>query len=209
MISLIADVGPVDAPTDEAVEGEMDRRVARRVAGGQAAANTDGPPPWSIDADGALAALATKRRGLTAADAALRLARHGPNELPAERPLQAWRLLSRQFASPLVLLLVAASGISFALGEHIQTTIIVVMVALGGLLAFVQEYRSERAVRALGERSASAWCATRRCGATERRRASTPVRSCRAMSSSSSSARSCRRTCGSWKWTISRSTSRR
>ncbi|MBK6767988.1 MAG: magnesium-translocating P-type ATPase [Ardenticatenales bacterium] len=145
----------------------MDRRVARRAATALAEGSAGGPPPWSIDADGALAALASTRRGLTAAEAALRLARHGPNALPADRPLQAWRLLARQFASPLVLLLVAASGISFALGEHIQTTIIVVMVALGGLLAFVQEYRSERAVRALGERLVH-HATVRRDGATAR-----------------------------------------
>ena len=54
-----------------------------------------------------------------------------------------------------------------ALGEHIQTTIIVVMVALGGLLAFVQEYRSERAVRALGERLVH-HATVRRDGATAR-----------------------------------------
>ncbi len=116
------------------------------------AAAPDATPYWTLPADAVLSMWATSGRGLTSAEATARLARHGANVLPAERPLSAGRLLARQFASPLVLLLVAASGISFALGEHVQTSIIVAMIGLGGLLAFAQEYRSERAVRALGER---------------------------------------------------------
>jgi magnesium-transporting ATPase (P-type) len=61
-------------------------------------------------------------RGLAAAEARARLAACGRNELPAAAPVPRWRKLLAQFESPLVLLLVAAGGISFAVwwfeGHH-------------------------------------------------------------------------------------------
>jgi Mg2+-importing ATPase len=96
--------------------------------------------------------LGSSEAGLSEAEAKRRLARHGPNALTAERPLSAWRLLARQFTSPLVLLLLLASTLAFALGDHVQTSIIIAMVVLAALLAFVQEYRSHQALEGLRRR---------------------------------------------------------
>ena len=49
------------------------------------------------------------RRGLSAAEAARRLAEIGRNELTAERPVPAWRRFLAQFSDVLVILLVVAT----------------------------------------------------------------------------------------------------
>ena len=67
---------------------------------------------WRRDAPELLAALATTAEGLSSAEAAERLARHGANVVQEQREVAAVRLLLRQFASPLVLILVFGAVIS-------------------------------------------------------------------------------------------------
>ena len=63
-------------------------------------------------------------------------------------------MLVSQFASPLVLILVAASLVSLAVGDRVEAGIILTIVAMSALLGFVQEARSEAAVAALQARLA-------------------------------------------------------
>jgi Mg2+-importing ATPase len=105
--------------------------------------------PWSLGIDEVLSALGTQAVGLSGSEAKTRLASSGPNEIKRDGNHPAWRIFFRQFTSPLVMILIGASLISFALGERAQTVIILAMMLLGGVLAFVQEYRSERSLRLL------------------------------------------------------------
>lgn len=105
--------------------------------------------PWSKNAAEVLDALATSERGLQPADARGRVRENGANDIAAEANVPWWKIFFQQFTSPLVLILIGASVIAIALGEQTETVIILVMVFLGGVLAFVQEYRSERALRSL------------------------------------------------------------
>jgi Mg2+-importing ATPase len=59
-----------------------------------------------------------------------------------------------QFASPLVLILVAASIVSIVVGDKVEAGIILTIVGMSALLGFVQEARSEAAVAALQARLA-------------------------------------------------------
>jgi magnesium-transporting ATPase (P-type) len=63
-------------------------------------------------------------------------------------------VLISQFASPLVLILVAASVISMVVGDRVEAGIILAIVVMSALLGFVQEARSEAAVAALQARLA-------------------------------------------------------
>ena len=92
--------------------------------------------------------------GLTSAQAAGRLERFGRNTLhPGARGATA-RLLARQFASPLVLILVFGALISLVLREWLDAWIILAIVLGSATLGFLQEYRASRAVAQLRERLA-------------------------------------------------------
>jgi P-type Mg2+ transporter len=92
--------------------------------------------------------------GLTSAEAAQRLRQDGPNALGGEGRRGPLTVLVSQFASPLVLILVAASVVSLAVGDRVEAGIILAIVAMSALLGFVQEARSEAAVAALQARLA-------------------------------------------------------
>ena len=57
-------------------------------------------------------------RGLTQVEAARRLAQYGPNTLAQARERSAFSILVAQFRSLIVVLLVAATAIAFAMGDH-------------------------------------------------------------------------------------------
>ncbi|HEY7942663.1 MAG TPA: magnesium-translocating P-type ATPase [Candidatus Limnocylindrales bacterium] len=92
--------------------------------------------------------------GLTAAAAAERLRLDGPNAFPERGQRTVVRILLGQFASPLVLLLVAASVISVVVGDRVDAGIILTIVVVSAGLGFVQEARSATAVQALRARLA-------------------------------------------------------
>jgi Ca2+-transporting ATPase len=95
-------------------------------------------------------------RGLAAAEARRRLAALGPNELPAEPPVPAWRRLVAQLANPLTALLLLATAVSFVAwwieresAVPFEALTILAIVALNAVLGLVQEARAEQAVAAL------------------------------------------------------------
>ena len=90
--------------------------------------------------------------GLTAAEAALRLRRDGPNEVPPPQRLMAVRELARDLANPLVLVLLLASVVSAAFGQFVSAAVTTAMIVLSVALNFVQSYRSQQAARRLRER---------------------------------------------------------
>jgi Mg2+-importing ATPase len=90
--------------------------------------------------------------GLTSGEAAERLRHDGPNALGGEGRRTSLKILASQFASPLVLILVAASCVSIAVGDTVEAGIILAIVALSAGLGFVQEARAEASVAALQAR---------------------------------------------------------
>ena len=84
-------------------------------------------------------------RGLTAAEAAARLDRDGPNLLTARRPQSLWRHLVIQFFHFFAIMLWIAGGMAILAGMAQLGIAIFVVIIINGLFAFVQEYRAERA----------------------------------------------------------------
>jgi P-type Mg2+ transporter len=92
--------------------------------------------------------LGSSPAGLSDEQVAERRAAYGPNRMTREHTT-AWRVLLRQFESPLVYFLMVAAALSFATGDASDGGIIVAILVINAVLGFSQEYRSERAVEKL------------------------------------------------------------
>ena len=104
---------------------------------------------WSVSAAGMLQQLAATCEGLTGEEARQRLARCGPNLLKEQPRANAMALLAAQFKSPIILLLLFATAMSFFLHDPVNALIILTIVLASGLLGFWQEHGATRAVEKL------------------------------------------------------------
>lgn len=117
--------------------------------------HSSGRHDWlEVSAADLLTRVGSTPAGLDAAEAGSRLDAAGPNTLIAEPSNATGRLLLRQLADPLVIILLVASVISGLLRDYTDTAIIVAVVVVSAALGFVQEYRSSRAVERLRDRLA-------------------------------------------------------
>ena len=87
--------------------------------------------------------------GLTSAEALRLLRRNGHNEIASKDQNSAIKILLKQLVNPLVLVLIAASAISFFLGEGTDAIIIICIIFVNSALAFTQEYRAQKTVKSL------------------------------------------------------------
>ena len=98
--------------------------------------------------------------GLTAAEAALRLAQCGPNQVVTGGRFHVLRIGLGLLANPLVLILLAASIVSGVVGEVLDAGIIVTIVLVSVGLDFFQIFHSEQAatkLQSLVTLTASVW----------------------------------------------------
>lgn len=102
-------------------------------------------------------------RGLNEGEANRRLAQFGPNQLQAIQREPWYTLLARQFLDVLILILLIAAGLAFAIGETGDAVTILAIVVLNGILGFVQEWKAEKALAAL-KRMLSPHCRVLRDG---------------------------------------------
>lgn len=93
--------------------------------------------------------LESASEGLTSAKAGERLARYGSNLLKPQKRSDLLSLLLAQFKSPLILILLIATGLSFFLHDPVNAFIIFAIVFVSGLLGFWQERSATNAVERL------------------------------------------------------------
>ncbi|WP_030863121.1 magnesium-translocating P-type ATPase [Streptomyces sp. NRRL F-2747] len=106
--------------------------------------------------------LGATRSGLTHAEAALRLERHGANVVAHERAPRWWFQLAKAFWNPFIGVLVFLAAVMWWQDPADPGVVILsVMVAISGLLRFWQEFRSGRAADAL-KRLVTTTCAVQR-----------------------------------------------
>jgi Ca2+-transporting ATPase len=96
------------------------------------------------------------RAGLSRAESAARLQRHGPNAIQEGERRGPLAMLARQFTDFTILVLIAAALVSGLLGDVADTLVIIAIVVLNAAVGFIQEYRAERAVAALKAMAAPA-----------------------------------------------------
>lgn len=106
-------------------------------------------PFWSISPEELPAHLQTPSTGLSESEAGTRLISFGENRLKPKKRSDVLSLFIAQFKSPIILILLFATGLSFFLHDPADALIILTIVFVSGLLGFWQEHSATNAVEKL------------------------------------------------------------
>ena len=103
----------------------------------------------ALELDAVEAGLGTGSAGLSDAEARSRLAGYGPNALEEMPPPSTFAIVIRQLKSPLIYILLLATGVTLLLGEFVDAAVIGAVLLINTVLGTVQERKAELSVRAL------------------------------------------------------------
>ncbi|MFH1639111.1 MAG: HAD-IC family P-type ATPase [Chloroflexota bacterium] len=98
--------------------------------------------------------LGSRRSGLSWDEAREQYIRYGPNELTGKKEPSRILVFLRQFASPLIYILVAAALVSAVIGHFLDAGVIMGVLILNAVIGYTQETRAEKAMKALLEMAA-------------------------------------------------------
>jgi magnesium-transporting ATPase (P-type) len=104
---------------------------------------------WNLTREDALALMKTNEMGLSHDEALVRLKTYGLNTLTEKKRDGILVLFLRQFASPLIYVLIAAAGIVFFMGDTTDGIIICVVLLLNAFVGTIQEGKAENTLEAL------------------------------------------------------------
>ena len=107
------------------------------------------PAFWSLTAEDMLNKTQATANGLSTGEAKQRFTQYGANRLKPKQRSDTFTLLLAQFKSPIVIILLLATGLSFYLHNIADATIILAIVLISGLLGFWQEFSASGAVAKL------------------------------------------------------------
>jgi magnesium-transporting ATPase (P-type) len=89
--------------------------------------------------------------GLSQDEAEIRLARDGYNEVSAKPEHGPIYRFLKQFASPLIYLLIAAAVVVFFLDHYVDTAVILLVVLANAIIGFIQEGKAQNALESLSK----------------------------------------------------------
>src|SRR6188472_3992958 len=87
--------------------------------------------------------------GLAAEQAAERLQQHGPNALPAEKPVPGWRRFLDEYRSYMQIILLIAAVVSLAIGEWSTGAVLALLTVVNAMVGLRQAGKAESAMNAL------------------------------------------------------------
>jgi calcium-translocating P-type ATPase len=105
--------------------------------------------PHATATSDCLASLAATPDGLTAPEAARRLAEHGPNRMPQVHSRGPMVRFLRQFHHVLIYVLLGAAVVTGALQHGVDTGVILAVVLANAIIGFIQEGKAEAAMAAI------------------------------------------------------------
>jgi H+-transporting ATPase len=111
-------------------------------------AATGTPPAAEAPLEALLAALSASTDGLTSAEAAARLKRHGPNEIAERRAHPLLKALS-YFWGPIPWMIETAAALAAVVGDDADLAIILVLLVFNAAVGFHQEHQAESAIAQL------------------------------------------------------------
>jgi P-type Ca2+ transporter type 2C len=125
--------------------------VTTRTPAAPGLAPGDGEPVWhTLSADGVLRAEdVDEQRGLSAAEAAARAERFGPNKFDAGKAEPRWRAFVRQYTDLMQIVLLAAGVVSLLLQEWETGIILIALTLFNAVLGLQQEGKAAESVAAL------------------------------------------------------------
>jgi len=106
--------------------------------------------PWHTKSSLAvIKELRSSERGLSNTEVTLRLKQYGQNKLPEEKVDSIFIIFLRQFQSPLIYILVAASIVVFTIGEVVDGSIILAVLLFNAIVGTIQEGKAQNTLLAL------------------------------------------------------------
>lgn len=94
-------------------------------------------------------------RGLTTAEVTASRQQHGSNVITPPQREPWWRLFAEKFADPVIRILIVAAAIALGVGiarhEYAEALGIIVAILLATTIAFLNEYRANRAFEILNQ----------------------------------------------------------
>jgi P-type Ca2+ transporter type 2C len=107
---------------------------------------------YAEDSQAALAAFdSDAASGLTASEAADRLARYGPNEIAGEKPPSVWAIALEQLRNPMNIMLIAVVVVSLVISQFSTALIVGLLILLNVNLGTRQELKARESVDALSK----------------------------------------------------------
>jgi P-type Ca2+ transporter type 2C len=91
------------------------------------------------------------RQGLSKEEAIRKRVVFGKNEILKKASITWWQVLVNQIKSPLIYVLLLAAGVTFAMGEYIDSGVIMAAVVLNTILGFAQEFKAEKSLESLSK----------------------------------------------------------
>ena len=91
----------------------------------------------------------TTSNGLTSKEAAKKLEKDGPNELPRKKPDSIFKIFFSELMDPIVLLLIVAIIASIIVGEYVDAIAITVIITIDLLMGTFQEKKANNTAEAL------------------------------------------------------------
>jgi Ca2+-transporting ATPase len=98
--------------------------------------------------------LDSSETGLTSEAAARKLQEFGPNSLEEKKKKTPFMMFLDQFKDFMILILLGAAVVAGAIGELVDTLVIIAIVFANAVIGFVQEHRAEKAMEALKQMAA-------------------------------------------------------
>lgn len=109
------------------------------------------PAPWHAQDPGEVSArlVTDLNEGLSTPHAVARLEQYGPNTLPGQGTTPLLVLFAQQFKSLVVVLLITAATVSWAVGDIVEGGAVAIVVVFNGLIGFFTQWKARSTLDAL------------------------------------------------------------
>ncbi|MEL7834749.1 HAD-IC family P-type ATPase [Fodinibius sp. Rm-B-1B1-1] len=91
----------------------------------------------------------SSEQGLSRQEVRKRVSYWGPNIIETEKEVTRWQIAMHQFKDPLIYILLGAAFVTLLLQDYFDSIIIVIAVLLNAIIGYIQERKSQSAIRSL------------------------------------------------------------